>query len=122
MQILTSLLPRLFRIFKIFALPSDHECLITLFRKESSKKLIILISSTFQREVDTSQFMQTAPWLGLTPGVDGQAMQFQDGEDSPIISLFKSLAAASVSDPSFPNSSSFRVLSRQAEAAGIIYL
>ncbi|KAH6799950.1 transcription activator [Perilla frutescens var. hirtella] len=73
------------------------------------------------REVDTSQFMQTAPWLGITPGVDGQAIQFQDGEDSPIISLFKSIAATSVSNPSFSNSSSFRVLSRQAEAAGLLY-
>ncbi|KAH6782702.1 transcription activator [Perilla frutescens var. frutescens] len=73
------------------------------------------------REVDTSQFMQTAPWLGITPGVDGQAIQFQDGEDSPIISLFKSIAATSVSNPSFSNSSSFRVLSRQAEAADLLY-
>lgn len=76
---------------------------------------------TLQREVDTSQFMQTAPWLGITPGVDGQAIQFQDGEDSPIISLFKSIAVTSVPNPSFPNSSSFRVLSRQAEAAGIYF-
>ncbi|KAG6432639.1 hypothetical protein SASPL_104220 [Salvia splendens] len=73
------------------------------------------------REVDTSQFMQTAPWLGITPGAEGQAIQFQDGEDSPIISLFKSIAVTSVSNPSFPNSSSFRVLSRQAEAADLLY-
>lgn len=65
--------------------------------------------------------MQTAPWLGITPGADGQSIQFQDGEDSPIISLFKSIAVASVSNPSFPNSSSFRVLSRQAEAAGMSF-
>ncbi|KAK6114868.1 hypothetical protein DH2020_007137 [Rehmannia glutinosa] len=74
------------------------------------------------REVDTSQFMQTAPWLGLTPGVDGQIIQFQDSGDSPIIiSLFKSLAAASTSNPSFSNPSSLRVLSRQAEAADLLY-
>ncbi|KAL0351445.1 UNVERIFIED_CONTAM: protein PIR [Sesamum calycinum] len=73
------------------------------------------------RETDTSQFMQTAPWLGLVPGVDGQVMQFHDGEDSPIISLFKSVAAASISNPSLSNPSSFRVLSRQAEAADLLY-
>ncbi|KAL0360192.1 UNVERIFIED_CONTAM: protein PIR [Sesamum radiatum] len=73
------------------------------------------------REIDTSQFMQTAPWLGLVPGVDGQVVQFHDGEDSPIISLFKSVAAASISNPSFSNPSSFRVLSRQAEAADLLY-
>ncbi|KAL7118012.1 hypothetical protein ACP275_03G108900 [Erythranthe tilingii] len=71
------------------------------------------------REVDTSQFMQTAPWLGLTPGVDGQLVQFQDSEDSPIISLFKSIATTS--NPSFSNPSSLRVLSRQAEAADLLY-
>ncbi|EYU22929.1 hypothetical protein MIMGU_mgv1a000342mg [Erythranthe guttata] len=71
------------------------------------------------REVDTSQFMQTAPWLGLTPGVDGQVIQFQDSEDSPIISLFKSIATTS--NPSFSNPSSLRVLSRQAEAADLLY-
>lgn len=72
------------------------------------------------REVDTSQFMQTAPWLGVTPGVDGQAIQFQDGEDSPIISLFKSIVVRTASNPSLSNSS-FRVLSRQAEAADLLY-
>ncbi|KAG6435960.1 hypothetical protein SASPL_100841 [Salvia splendens] len=81
----------------------------------------LLDSALIQREVDTSQFMQTAPWLGITPGAEGQAIQFQDGEDSPIISLFKSIAVTSVSNPSFPNSSSFRVLSRQAEAADLLY-
>ncbi|CAA0827876.1 Protein PIR [Striga hermonthica] len=73
------------------------------------------------REVDTSQFMQTAPWLGLTPGADGQIIKDQDTEDSPIISLFKSLASASASNPNFPNPSSLRVLSRQAEAADLLY-
>ncbi|GER49210.1 transcription activators [Striga asiatica] len=73
------------------------------------------------REVDTSQFMQTAPWLGLTPGADGQIIKNQDSEDSPIISLFKSLASASASNPNFPNPSSLRVLSRQAEAADLLY-
>ncbi|KAG8378307.1 hypothetical protein BUALT_Bualt08G0123800 [Buddleja alternifolia] len=68
------------------------------------------------REVDTSQFMQTAPWLGLIPGADGQFVPFQDGETSPIISLFKSVASANISNPS-----SFRVLSRQAEAADLLY-
>lgn len=73
------------------------------------------------REVDTSQFMLTAPWLGLIPGLDGQIVQSHDGEDSPIINLFKSVAAASVSNPSFSNPSSFRLLARQAEAADLLY-
>ncbi|XP_051139424.1 protein PIR [Andrographis paniculata] len=73
------------------------------------------------REVDTSQFMQTAPWLGLIPGGDGQIVQYQDGEDSPIISLFKSVAAAIASNPGISNPLSFRVLSRQAEAADLLY-
>lgn len=73
------------------------------------------------REVDTSQFMLTAPWLGLIPGPDGQIVQSHDGEDSPIISLFKSVAAASASNSSFSNPSSFRLLARQAEAADLLY-
>lgn len=69
--------------------------------------------------MDTSQFLQTAPWLGLIPGADGQIMQSQDGEDSPIVTLFKSVAAVTSSNLHFSNPSIFRVLSRQAEAAGM---
>ncbi|CAI9755823.1 unnamed protein product [Fraxinus pennsylvanica] len=73
------------------------------------------------REVDHSQFLQTAPWLGLIPGADGQIMQSQDGEDSPVVTLFKSVASVTSSNLHFSNRSVFRVLSRQAEAADLLY-
>ena len=72
-----------------------------------------------QREVDTSHFMQTAPWLGLLPGADGQVLHSQDGGDSPIVSLFKSVTAAVVSNPVCQNATCFNTLSKQAEAAGL---
>lgn len=72
-----------------------------------------------QREVDTSHFMQTAPWLGLLPGADGQVLHSQDGGDSPIVSLFKSATAAILSNPACPSATSFNTLSKQAEAAGL---
>ncbi|KAF3452390.1 hypothetical protein FNV43_RR02823 [Rhamnella rubrinervis] len=73
------------------------------------------------REVDTSHFMQTAPWLGLLPGADGQVLHSQDGGDSPIVSLFKSATAAIVSNPVCQNATSFNILSKQAEAADLLY-
>lgn len=76
------------------------------------------ISPGLQREIDTSHFMQTAPWLGMLPGADGQVLHSQDGGDSPIVSLFKSATAAIVSSPGCPNPVSFNMLSKQAEAAG----
>lgn len=63
--------------------------------------------------------MQTAPWLGLLPGADGQVLHSQDRGDSPIVSLFKSVTAAIVSKPGCPNPTSFSTLSKQAEAAGM---
>lgn len=62
--------------------------------------------------------MQTAPWLGLIPGTDGQIMQSEEGGESPIVTLFKSATFAILSDGSCKNPSSFQTLSRQAEAAG----
>lgn len=62
--------------------------------------------------------MQTAPWLGLLPGADGQISYHQDGGDSPIVNLFKSATAAVVSNPGCPNPTSFHTMSKQAEAAG----
>ncbi|XP_058000412.1 protein PIR isoform X2 [Hevea brasiliensis] len=73
------------------------------------------------REVDTTHFMQTAPWLGLLPGVDGQILHSQDGRDSPLVNLFKSSIAAIVSNPGCPNPSSFFTMSKQAEAADLLY-
>lgn len=81
--------------------------------------LTVAISHAEQREVDTSHFMQTAPWLGLLPGSDGQVLHSQDGGDSPIVSLFKSATAAIVSNPGCQNPTSFSILSKQAEAAGM---
>ncbi|XP_039019168.1 protein PIR-like [Hibiscus syriacus] len=51
------------------------------------------------RELDTSHFMQTAGWLGLLPGADGQTLYSQNGGDSPVVNLFKSATAAIVSNP-----------------------
>ncbi|KAI9186420.1 hypothetical protein LWI28_017065 [Acer negundo] len=73
------------------------------------------------REVDTTRFMQTAPWLGLVPGVDGQILHHQDGGDSPIVNLFKSATNAIVSIPGCPNPTSFYTMSKQAEAADLLY-
>lgn len=63
--------------------------------------------------------MQTAPWLGLVPGVDGQILLSQDNGESPIVNLFKSAATAIVSAPGCINATSFHTLSKQAEAAGL---
>ena len=63
--------------------------------------------------------MQTAPWLGIIPGVDGQIFHSQDGE-SPIVSLFKSATSAAVSNPGNPNGMSYYTMSKQAEAAGFL--
>ncbi|KAF1892241.1 hypothetical protein Lal_00036602 [Lupinus albus] len=73
------------------------------------------------RETDTMSFMQTAPWLGFLPGADGQILTSQDGGDSPVVSLFKSTAAAMVSYPGCPSPTSFQIMSKQAEAADLLY-
>ncbi|KAH1071790.1 hypothetical protein GYH30_008334 [Glycine max] len=73
------------------------------------------------REKDSMDFMQTAPWLGLLPGADGQIATSQDGGDSPVVSLFKSTAAAMVSYPGCPSPTSFHIMSKQAEAADLLY-
>ncbi|XP_022961253.1 protein PIR isoform X2 [Cucurbita moschata] len=72
------------------------------------------------RELDITHFMQTAPWLGIIPGVDGQIFHSQDGE-SPIVSLFKSATSAAVSNPGNPNGMSYYTMSKQAEAADLLY-
>ncbi|XP_009757044.1 protein PIR isoform X1 [Nicotiana sylvestris] len=73
------------------------------------------------REVDTRHFMQTAPWLGLIPGADGQILHSQDGGDSPMVTLFKSATTATVSNHNCTNPTSFHTISRQAEAADLLY-
>ncbi|XP_020259945.1 protein PIR [Asparagus officinalis] len=69
------------------------------------------------REVDTTQFMQTVPWLGMIPGSDGQVKVAECG-NSPIVDLFKFATTAIVHNPVCPNPSSFKTMSKQAEAAG----
>ncbi|CAI0385290.1 unnamed protein product [Linum tenue] len=74
------------------------------------------------REVDTMHFMQTAPWLGLVPGTDGQILHSQSGGgDSPIVHLFKSATTAIASNPGCPNPTPFYTMSKQAEAADLLY-
>ncbi|CAN8255346.1 unnamed protein product [Cochlearia groenlandica] len=72
------------------------------------------------REVDTKRFMQTAPWLGLIPGAEGQIVNAQEGE-SPLVSLLKSATSAVVSSPSCLNPAAFYTMSKQAEAADLLY-
>ncbi|KAK8965771.1 Protein PIR [Platanthera guangdongensis] len=71
------------------------------------------------REMDTVQFMQTAPWLGLVAGRDGQVKDVDDGSSS-LVGLFSSAKTAVLSS-TCPNPNSFHVMSKQAEAADIIY-
>ncbi|KAK8541925.1 hypothetical protein V6N13_137495 [Hibiscus sabdariffa] len=73
------------------------------------------------RELDTTHFMQTAPWLGLVPGADGQILHSQNGGDSPVVNLFKSATSAMVLNPRCPNPTSFYTMSKQAEAADLLY-
>ncbi|KAE8713279.1 putative leucine-rich repeat transmembrane protein kinase [Hibiscus syriacus] len=65
--------------------------------------------------------MQTAPWLGLLPGADGKILHSQNGGDSPVVNLFKSATSAIVSNPKCPNPTSFYTMSKQAEAADLLY-
>ncbi|KAJ6951661.1 protein PIR [Populus alba x Populus x berolinensis] len=80
-----------------------------------------IVGNDVLREVDTMHFMQTAPWLGLFPGADGQILHSQDGGDSPVVNLFKSATSAIVSNPGCPNPTSFYTMSKQAEAADLLY-
>ncbi|XP_006854249.2 protein PIR [Amborella trichopoda] len=74
------------------------------------------------REVETTQFLQIAPWLGLVPGNEGQVQQdLKENGNSPIISLFKSATTVIATLPSCPSPSSFLTMSKQAEAADVFY-
>ncbi|KAH7690906.1 cytoplasmic FMR1 interacting protein [Dioscorea alata] len=73
------------------------------------------------RESDTTQFIQTAPWLGFITGSDGQAKQVHGAEGSPIVHLLRTATATIVSNPTCPNPSSFLTMSKQAEAAELLY-
>ncbi|KAJ4753442.1 Cytoplasmic FMR1-interacting protein [Rhynchospora pubera] len=72
------------------------------------------------RELDTAQFMQTASWLGAIPGTDSQIKLAYTGH-TPLTILLNSAANAVISNPAFPNPSSLLVMSKQAEAASLLY-
>lgn len=73
-----------------------------------------------QREIDTVQFIQTAPWLGLVSGRDGQIKEVDTG-NSPLVSLFRAAKTAVLSNATCQNPNSFDAMSKQAEAADLIY-
>ncbi|CAM0870705.1 unnamed protein product [Alopecurus aequalis] len=72
------------------------------------------------RQIDTTQFMQSAPWLGLVPGNDGQVKQ-ANSENTPFTTLLSAAINAVASSPACSNPSSFLVMSKQAEAASLLY-
>jgi len=69
-----------------------------------------------QRQIDTTQFMQSAPWLGLVPGNDGQ-VKHAYSDNTPFTTLLSAATNAVTSSPACPNPSMFLVMSKQAEAA-----
>lgn len=72
------------------------------------------------RQIDTTQFMQSAPWLGLVPGNDGQVKQ-ANSDNTPFTTLLSAATNAVASSPACSNPSSFLVMSKQAEAASLLY-
>uniref|UniRef100_I1P7H2 CYRIA/CYRIB Rac1 binding domain-containing protein n=1 Tax=Oryza glaberrima TaxID=4538 RepID=I1P7H2_ORYGL len=68
------------------------------------------------RQIDTTQFMQSAPWLGLIPGNDGQ-VKHAYSDNTPFTTLLSAATNAVASSPACPNPSSFLVMAKQAEAA-----
>ncbi|KAI8032616.1 Protein PIR, partial [Camellia lanceoleosa] len=86
----------------------------------SGIKEIGLLVSHVQQKVDITHFMQTAPWLGLIPGADGQILQSQDGGIA-LSSLSSNQPSAAVSYPGFINPTAFYTISKQAGAADLLY-
>ncbi|KAG2543568.1 hypothetical protein PVAP13_9NG752877 [Panicum virgatum] len=72
------------------------------------------------RQIDTTQFMQSAPWLGLVPGNDGQ-VKHAYSDSTPFTTLLSAATNAVTSSPACPNPSTFLVMSKQAEAASLLY-
>uniref|UniRef100_A0ACD5WRT9 Uncharacterized protein n=1 Tax=Avena sativa TaxID=4498 RepID=A0ACD5WRT9_AVESA len=72
------------------------------------------------RQIDTTQFMQSAPWLGLVPGNDGQ-VKYANSDNTPFTTLLNAATNAVASSPACSNPSSFLVMSKQAEAASLLY-
>ncbi|CAD6209520.1 unnamed protein product [Miscanthus lutarioriparius] len=72
------------------------------------------------RQIDTTQFMQSAPWLGLVPENDGQ-VKHAYSDNTPFTTLLSAATNAVTSSPACPNPSTFLVMSKQAEAASLLY-
>lgn len=72
------------------------------------------------RQIDTTQFMQSAPWIGLVPGNDGQ-VKHAYSDNTPFTTLLSAASNAVTSSPTCPNPSTFLVMSKQAEAASLLY-
>ncbi|KAM3315907.1 hypothetical protein ACQJBY_034185 [Aegilops geniculata] len=72
------------------------------------------------RQIDTTQFMQSAPWLGLVPGNDGQ-VKHAYSDNTPFTTLLSAATSAVASSPACANPSSYLVMSKQAEAASLLY-
>ncbi|KAF7050715.1 hypothetical protein CFC21_059036 [Triticum aestivum] len=72
------------------------------------------------RQIDTTQFMQSAPWLGLVPGSDGQ-VKHAYSDNTPFTTLLSAATSAVASSPACANPSSYLVMSKQAEAASLLY-
>ncbi|KAF7045827.1 hypothetical protein CFC21_054895 [Triticum aestivum] len=72
------------------------------------------------RQIDTTQFMQSAPWLGLVPGNDGQ-VKHAYSDNTPFTTLLSAATSAVASSPACANPSSYFVMSKQAEAASLLY-
>ncbi|KAG2554844.1 hypothetical protein PVAP13_9KG584400 [Panicum virgatum] len=72
------------------------------------------------RQIDTTQFMQSAPWLGLVPGNDGQ-VKHAYSDSTPFTTLLSAATNAVTASPACPNPSTFLVMSKQAEAASLLY-
>lgn len=82
--------------------------------------LIFLMSllDTAIQEVETEQFMQGAPFLGLVPGGDGQIQRvLAKDRSSPVVNLFKQATNAVLAHPGCLDPSSFLALCKQAEVA-----
>ena len=77
-----------------------------------------MIFLIFQRDYDTVQFMQTAPWLGLRDGNDGQIKQVQEARESPLIHLIRNATSAILSGKTGSDALYLNTMSKQAEAAG----
>lgn len=60
--------------------------------------------------------MQSAPWLGLVPGNDGQ-VKHAYSDNTPFTTLLSAATSAVASSPACANPSSYLVMSKQAEAA-----